>query len=114
MRAVPGTDSAHLVLGVDAEQASADVTNAVGVVGSPPVELSWSVQPDGSVTYTPGTNGTKCCAPDSSQRVIDALHNGQSDVTLELTVATPQHDAAWAEQMNIHQAVASFTTPHAC
>lgn len=114
MRAVPGTDSAQLVLGVDAEQASQDVTKAVGAVGVPPVELGWSVQPDGSVTYTPGTNGTKCCAPDSSQRVIDALRNGQSDVTLDLTVATPGHDAAWAEQMNIHQAVASFTTPHAC
>ena len=114
MRAVPGTDSAHLVLGLDAALASQDVTKAVGVVGVPAAELTWSVQPDGSVTYTPGSNGTKCCAPDSSQRVIDALRGGQSDVTLDLTAATPQHDAAWAEQMNIHQAVASFTTPHAC
>jgi vancomycin resistance protein YoaR len=72
------------------------------------------VQPDGSVTYTPGTNGTKCCSPDSAQLVVDALRSGATDVTLGLTVATPRYDATWAEQMKIQQPVASFTTPHAC
>jgi vancomycin resistance protein YoaR len=114
MRAVPGPDRARLTVAVDPNAVRDEVTRAVGEIGVPPVELSWSVRPDGSVTYAPGTNGTKCCAPDSSQRVIDALRGGLNDVTLDLTVATPQHDATWAEEMNIHQAIASFTTPHAC
>lgn len=114
MRAVPSADGSQLVLGVDATTVGSDVTAAVGDVGVAPVELSWSVQLDGSVTYTPGTNGTKCCSPDSAQLVVDALRSGASDVTLDLTVATPQHDAAWAEQMKIQQPVASFTTSHAC
>ncbi len=114
MRAVPGADGTHLTLGLDPTQVGDDVTRAVGSVGTPPIELSWTVRPDGSVEHVPGANGTKCCAPDSSQRVIDAMRSGQSDVTLDLTVATADHDSAWAEQMNIHQAVASFTTPHAC
>jgi vancomycin resistance protein YoaR len=114
MRAVPSPDSSHLVLGVDAEQASTDVTKAVGDVGTPATEVTWHVQPDDSVTFTPGANGTKCCAPDTSDRVVQALQTGQRDVTLDLTVATPTHDTAWAQQMNIHQPIASFTTPHAC
>lgn len=114
MRAVPSPDSSRLVLGIDAAQASTDVTKAVGDVGTPPIEVTWHVQPDGSVTFTPGSNGTKCCAPDTSGRVVQALHTGQRDVTLDLTVATPEHDAAWAQQMNIHQPIASFTTSHAC
>ena len=114
MRAVPGPDSEHLVLGIDPAPIEADVTQAVGAVGAPPVELSWSVLPDGSVTYQTGSNGTKCCAPDSPQRVVNALKTSTRDVTLDLTIATPQHDAAWAEQMNIRQPIASFTTNHAC
>jgi vancomycin resistance protein YoaR len=114
MRAVPAPDGANLVLGIDPAPVAADVTNAVGTVGVPPVQLTWQVQPDGSVSYTPGTNGTKCCSPDSTQRVVDALRAGRSEVTLDLTVATPDHDATWAEQMSIHQPIASFTTNHAC
>jgi vancomycin resistance protein YoaR len=114
MRAVPSPDGEHLVVGVDRSPVTADVTAAVGPVGQPPVELSWNVLPDGSVTYTPGSNGTGCCAEDSSTRVVAALRSGQPSVDLDLTVATPQHDAAWAEQMNIRQPIASFTTPHAC
>ena len=79
MRAVPSDDGSQLVLGVDATTVGTDVTAAVGNVGVAPVELSWSVQLDGSVTYTPGTNGTKCCSPDSAQLVVAALRNGESD-----------------------------------
>jgi hypothetical protein len=117
MRAVPAPDGDHMVLDIDPAPVATDISSEVGEVGAvgvPPVQLSWAVQPDGSVTYTPGTNGTACCAPDSAQRVVDALRTGHRDVTLDLTVATPDHDAVWAEQMNIHQAIASFTTPHAC
>ena len=114
MRAVPSPDGNQLVVGIDPVPIETDLTAAVGAVGEPPVELSWTVLPDGSVAYVTGTNGTKCCAPDSPQRVVDALRSGTGQVSLDLTVATPQHDPAWAEQMNIRQPIASFTTPHAC
>lgn len=114
MRAVPSPDGRRLVLGIDHAPIEADVTAAVGPVGEPPVELSWNVGPDGSVSYALGRNGTKCCAPDSPQRVVDALRSGTRRVQLDLTIATPEHDADWAERMNIRQEVASFTTNHAC
>lgn len=114
MRAVPDQSGDELVVGIDPSPVEADVTAAVGTVGTPPVELSWSVGPDGSVGYVPGRNGTKCCAADSPQRVVDALRSGAGTVTLDLTTAAPTHDAAWAERMNVRQPIASFTTPHAC
>jgi vancomycin resistance protein YoaR len=114
MRAGPADDGNSLALTIDPTTIETDVTAAVGAVGVPPVELSWNVQPDGSVTYATGSNGTKCCSPDSPQRVVNALRSGTRDVTLDLTAATPLHDATWAKQMNIRQQVASFTTNHAC
>jgi vancomycin resistance protein YoaR len=114
MRAVPSGDGEHLVVGIDRTPVAEDITAAVGQVGQPPVELSWNVLPDGSVTHTPGSNGTGCCAEDSPARVVAALRAGQPSVDLDLTIATPKHDVAWAEQMNIRQPIASFTTSHAC
>lgn len=113
MRSAPAPDGSQLVLTVDATSISEDVTAAVGSVGTPPTELSWHVN-GGSVSYTEGTPGTTCCAPDSADRVVNALRSGQNQVDLDLTTAYPAHDAAWAQSMQITQQVATFTTNHAC
>ncbi len=114
MRAAPSPDGTQLVVAIDPGPIETDVTAAVGDVGQPPTDVQWTVHPDDSVTYAPGSAGTKCCAPDSPARVIEALRSGARDVTLDLTVAPPPHDLAWAEAMNIRQPIASFTTSHAC
>jgi vancomycin resistance protein YoaR len=114
MRAVPSTDGTHLVAAIDPVPIEADVTAAVGDVGQPPTDVQWTVHPDDSVSYAEGSAGTKCCAPDSPARVIETLRSGARDVTLDLTVAPPPHDLAWAQAMNIRQPVATFTTSHAC
>jgi vancomycin resistance protein YoaR len=113
MRAVPAADGA-LGLQIDPAAVAADVDATVGDVGAAPVELSWQVQGDGSVTYTPGAPGTTCCADDTSDRVITALQTGEPSVELALVERPPEHDAAWADSMQITQQIASFTTNHAC
>jgi vancomycin resistance protein YoaR len=113
MRAVPGDDGQSLALELDVERVEADLAAEIGAVGTPPVELTWDVGPAG-VTWTEGSEGTRCCAPDSVQKVVDTLATGGDRVELTLTTATPEHDAAWAESMRIVEPVATFTTPHAC
>lgn len=113
MRAAPGPDGGPLEVQIDLPSVEADLAAALGDLGTPPVELRWDVGPAG-VTYTEGSPGTRCCAPDSPARVIEALTSGRDQVTLELTPAPPEHDAAWAARMGIIEPVASFTTPHAC
>lgn len=112
--AQPDEAGEHLRFAFDPTLIDADLGKAIGSVGTPPAELTWTVNGDGSVSYTPGSPGTKCCAPDSSARIVEALDGGLTSVALDLTVAQPQHDAAWAESMGITQQVASFTTNHAC
>jgi vancomycin resistance protein YoaR len=114
LRAVPGPDGGPAQLSTDLEAVQATLTETVGQVGTPAVQLSWNVSGDGTVSYTPGTPGTTCCAPDSAQRIVDALTAGQSSVALAMAERPPEHDAAWAESMGITQQVASFTTNHAC
>lgn len=114
VRGEPDSSGEHLVLSLDPELIDTDLGKAIGSVGTPPTELTWTVNGDGSVSYTPGSPGTKCCGPDSAQRIVTAIQNGQSTVALDLTVAQPTHDAAWAQSMGITTQVASFTTNHAC
>jgi vancomycin resistance protein YoaR len=113
MRASPAPDGNQLVLRIDAETVESDVLAAVGSVGETPRQLTWDVS-GGGVSYTEGSPGTTCCAEDSADRIVDALRAGQNQVELELTVREPDHDAAWAESMQITQEVSTFTTPHAC
>ncbi len=112
--AQPDEDGEHLQFAFEPELINADLGAAIGSVGTPPVELTWTVNGDGSVSYTEGSPGTMCCAPDSAARIVEALDGGLSSVSLDLTVAQPRHDAAWAASMGITQQIATFTTNHAC
>ncbi len=103
-----------LRLSMDPDAVRATLASELGSVGTPAVQLSWQVGADGTVSYTPGSNGTGCCAPDSADRIIAALEGGHTSVQLDLGTVAPLHDAAWAESMHIVGPVASFTTNHAC
>ena len=95
----------------DSATIEGDVLAAFADVGAPVTQLSWAVTPEG-VTFTEGTPGTACCEADSAARVMSALGSGAPAVTLDLTVAPPDHDAEWARSMQIVEPIASFTTPH--
>ncbi len=112
-RAVP-TGTGDLRLSLDPVAIRTTLAEDMGDVGTPAVQLSWQVASDGTVSYTPGSDGTGCCAPDSADRIITALEGGQTSVRLDLTAVPPVHDAAWAESMKIVEPIASFTTNHAC
>lgn len=113
LRAAPAVDGGRLALSADVEAVDRSLHDAVGTVGTAPVQLSWQVN-GGTVSFTPGKDGTTCCAPDSAARIVQALQAGQRTIPLELTAAPPDHDAAWANSLGIRQPVATFTTPHAC
>lgn len=107
-------DDGVLALQLDEPTVLTDVTALIGEVGTPVTQLSWSVGGDGAVSFTEGAPGTRCCAPDTAQRVIEALRAGETTATIELESVGPDHDAAWAESMQIREQIASFTTPHPC
>lgn len=101
-------------LAVDQTTVLDDVRKAVGDAGTAPVDTGFTVDDGGNVQIVDGRNGSRCCAPDSAQRVEAALTSGTSTVQLELEVVKPAHDRAWAEKLQINEAVSTFTTRHPC
>ncbi|MCC5950609.1 MAG: VanW family protein [Acidimicrobiia bacterium] len=112
LRAEPGPDELDLV--IDEDRVGEDLDELVGGIGSPPVELAWFVDGEGRPGYTEGTPGARCCAPDSTERLIEGLRSGAGTVELAFEPWLPRHDAAWAESMGIVEPIGSFTTEHAC
>ena len=99
-----------LELTFDEATVTTDVTALIGEVGSPVQQVSWNVAGDGTVSFAEGSPGTACCAPGTGQKVVDALRADAGSVDIELEVVAPDHDAAWAESMQIVEPIASFTT----
>ena len=112
LRSWLGTASgdAGLELTIDQAAIEADLGELVGDVGTPPVDVGFTLNPDGTIGITDGTAGTRCCAPDSVDRVVETLRAGSREVTLELVEAPPPHDRAWAEGLGIKEPIAEFTT----
>lgn len=103
-----------LELRLDEPTVSTDVTALIGPVGDGVTQLRWEVDGEGKVSFVEGSPGSRCCAPDTATRVIDALRSRQGSVALDLEVVAPDHDAAWAESMQIREPIGSFTTNHPC
>lgn len=62
----------------------------------------------------PGQAAEICCGEDSAARILTALEEGQSAVTLATTSVTPEQGLAWAQSLGIIELVGEFTTQHAC
>lgn len=107
-------DGSGLEVLVDQAAVETDVPRLLGEVGTPAVQLTFAVNALGGVDIVEGTPGTRCCAPDSADRVIAAMRADQPRVDLDLTPIAPDHDRAWAEKLGIKEKVGEFTTPHAC
>jgi vancomycin resistance protein YoaR len=62
---------------------------------------------------TPDAPGQACCNDDSVTLIDQALDNGETTVTLELTVLEPDRTFAEAQALGIVEPVSSFTTNYA-
>lgn len=102
------------VLAVDETTVLDDVRNTLGDIGDAPVDTGFTVDDGGAVRIVDGRDGSRCCAPDSPARVTEAITSGRDTVRLDLEVIRPEHDRAWAEGLQITEAVGTFTTRHAC
>lgn len=101
-----------LELDVDLELVEQTLDDLLGDVGTPVVPLRWEA--DGQeVSYVEGVPGTQCCTDDSAERLVAALEEEERLAELELESIPPEHDAEWAESMQIVEPVASFSTPFA-
>jgi hypothetical protein len=62
-----------------------------------------------SVRIQPAKNGSRCCAPDTAGRVLDALRAGESEVDIDLDVTEAEFSTDDAEDLNISEPVGSLT-----
>lgn len=67
---------------------------------------------DGVPTASGGEPGTRCCAPDSAERILAALADGTGTVALDLETVDRGDD--YLEELGIVELVGEFTTEHAC
>jgi vancomycin resistance protein YoaR len=80
----------------------------------------------GAVKLTKSVTGKACCAPDTAQRIVDAISAGQGSVAIEYEVEEPSFSTEDAEALKIKEPVGSttewngqpqvksFTTYHPC
>jgi vancomycin resistance protein YoaR len=121
----PGRDAATIPpevvrswVGSEVEDGEIDVTlddeAALGVIADliPPNDdvrdASFDVV-NNSVRIRPAKNGSRCCAPDTVGRVLDALRAGESEVDIDLDVTEAEFSTEDAEDLNISEPVGSLT-----
>lgn len=107
-------DGSGLEVVVDQERIEEEIPDLLGEVGTAPVQIGFTVDGEGNPQIVDGKDGTRCCAPDSAERVTQALRDDKTRVDLDLTPVKPDHDRAWAEKLQIVGKVGEFTTPHNC
>jgi len=117
-------DGHDLVLTIDAEAALDAVKKALPEP-TEATDASITIE-NGAVTITPSTNGERCCAPDTADRLLTAIADGQRQVTIDLEVDEPETTTEDIEALGIKEPVGSttewngqpqvksFTTYHAC
>lgn len=109
---------------IDAEQAMASIQDVIPV-DSEKKNASITLV-NNAVQITPSKNGETCCAPDTTDLVLAALRNGQSEVDVNLEVDEATFTTEDAEKLGIKEPVGSttewngqpqvksFTTYHPC
>jgi vancomycin resistance protein YoaR len=116
LRAVP-KDGA-LTVGIDDAAAVAGVTALFGAAAQPAVDASFSVE-GGKPVLHPSQDGTGCCEPGASQKVLAALESNTPTLTLSVVTQRPKLTTEAAQQLGIAEEVGQPdmfgpTTHHAC
>ncbi len=75
-----------------------------------PTAASFSVLPDGTVGINASTNGKELDLRAVARRVLSNEH----EIEAPFRVVQPERDTKWAKELGIKEAIASYTTHHAC
>ncbi|HUW03496.1 MAG TPA: VanW family protein [Acidimicrobiales bacterium] len=109
---------AGLTTTFDVELIQQSLKNQLSATAESPIDATFTIE-GGVPVLVPGRSGTGCCAPDSGEKVLDALQSGVDRVELALIEREPDLTNEEAEALGIVAEVGSPgefgpTTRHAC
>lgn len=102
-------DGNELKLRVKPKAAVAGLNELDPNLGTPEVPVAFAVV-DGEVTFSGGTPGTMCCAPRSTQRLLDAMYSDDRVAVLRDKPRPLERGPQWAESLGIVEPIGTFTT----
>lgn len=73
-----------------------------------PVDATFAVAPDGSVSVVPSTNGKELDLDAVSEKILA----GERRIVAPLRETEPERDTEWAQSLGIRELVSEFTTNH--
>ena len=113
LSSTPGGTS--LELRVDEAAAAAAAEKALADAAPRPVEPTFKIEADTTITFVPGAPATGCCGPEAGRAVAAAiLQRPPEPVRLTLVAKSPRTTDEQARGFGVKEEVSSFATKHAC
>ena len=104
-----------LELRVDEAAAAAAAEDALAAVVPGPVEPTFKIETNNTITFVPGAPGRGCCGPEAGRAVAAAvLQRPPGPVPLTLVAKNPTITDDQAQGFGVKEEVSSFATKHAC
>jgi len=104
-----------LELRVDEAAAAAAAEKALAAAVPRPLEPTFKIEANNTITFIPGAPGHGCCGPDAGRAVAAAvLQRPPGPVPLTLVTRNPKITDDQAEGFGVKEEVSSFATKHAC
>jgi vancomycin resistance protein YoaR len=104
-----------LELRVDEAAAAAAAEKALADAVPRPVEPTFKIEADNTISFVPGATGRGCCGPEAGRTVAAAvLQRPPGPVPLTLVARAPKITDEQAKSFGIKEEVSSFATKHAC
>ena len=108
-------DGAVLELRVDEAAAAAAAEKALADAVPGPVEPTFKIGANNTITFVPGAPGRGCCGPEAGRAVAAAvLERPPGPVPLTLVAKNPRITDEQAQGFGVKEEVSSFATKHAC
>jgi len=101
------------LVSLDEPAALAHLRSVFGGEGRPGNDATVEIVDGEPTIVAPTDNGSRCCAPQTVDRIAAALQDGRSASYLVGVEAPSTKDAEWAEGLGIVEKVGTFTTKHA-
>jgi vancomycin resistance protein YoaR len=101
-------DGHQLALVVDSDKLRAALGTSLGTVEQAPVDASFQVTSENTVTVVPSVNGHQI----DLTKVGGEILAGTRTINAAVTEVAPAHDTAWAQSLGIKEQVSTFTTRH--
>ena len=97
-------------LQLDAAVAAKVLAAAVPVPGNP-TGVTFTLD-QGRPVPVAGKDAVVCCAPDSPQRIVDAVLSGKGEVALDARTMSAAEGVEWASKLGVKELIGQFTTNH--